>query len=160
MLEPLQDLLTYDNYKLVPSIEGRFFKERFGIFIQANLEKRILTSNTFSASYNNKSDDDSTYVTNSVSLSHLPRVKDRVNAAIVLDYRLSNGKISFSNFGNSGITEVTNRSESFNIGGNSHFYSMGYSKSNLNMITNTLSVENQFSKVHMNFKFSQKLLIL
>ena len=72
----------------------------------------------------------------------------------MLDYRLSNGKISFSNFGNSGITEVTNRSESFNIGGNSHFYSMGYSKSNLNMITNTLSVENQFSKVHMNFKFS------
>ena len=144
----------YDNYKVVPSIEGRFFKERFGVFIQANLEKRILTSNTFSASYNNKSDDDSTYVTNSVSLSHLPRVKDRVNAAIVLDYRLSNGKIRFSNFGNSGITEVTNRSESFNIGGNSHFYSMGYSKSNLNMITNTLSVENQFSKVHMNFKFS------
>ena len=144
----------YNNYKIVPSLEGRILDDRLGIFVQANFEKRDLTSNTFSASYDNKSNEDSSFVTNSINLSHIPRIKERINIALVLDYRLPNGKINFSNFGNSGITETISRSEEFNIGANSHNFNTGFSKSLVNMLTNTLRIENQFSKFHANFKFS------
>ena len=144
----------YDNYKLVPSLEGRLLQDRLGFFLQANIENRNLTSNSFSASYGNRANDDTNYVTNSIDLSYIPRKKERINVALVLDYRLRDGKISFSNFGNSGTTETINRSESFSIGGNAHYYTTGFSKSIVNMITNALSVEKQFSKFNTSFKIS------
>ena len=144
----------YDNYKLVPSIEGRLFNDRLGIFLQANIDNRNFTSNTFSAGYDNAANNDSTYITTGLTLSHIPRTKNRINATLVLDYRLKDGKIKFFNFGNSGITKVINRSEQYNISQNAHYYSLGYSKSFINMITNALSIEKQFSKFHTNFKLS------
>ena len=144
----------YNNYKVVPSLEGRILDDRLGIFLQANFENRNLTSNSFSAGYSNQANNDTNYVTNSINLSHIPRNKDRINAALVLDYRLPSGKISFTNFANSGITETINRSESFNIGGNAHHFTMGYSKSNVNMITSIMSIEKQFSGFHADFNFS------
>ena len=144
----------YDNYKVVPSIEGRILQDRLGFFLQANFEKKNLTSNTLSAEYSNAANDDTNYVTNSITLSHLPKEKDRTNAALVFDYRLRDGKISFFNFGNSGITEVINRSEQYNISQNAHYYILGYTKNIVNMITNGLSVEKQFSRFHANFKLS------
>jgi len=144
----------YDNYKLVPSLEGRLLQDRLGFFLQANFENKNLTSNSLSAGYSNLANDDTNYVTNSINLSYVPRKKERINVALVLDYRLRDGKISFSNFGNSGITETINRSESFDIRGNAHYYTTGFSKSIVNMITNALSVEKQFSKFSTSFKIS------
>ncbi|NOZ61060.1 MAG: TonB-dependent receptor plug domain-containing protein, partial [Calditrichaeota bacterium] len=76
----------YDNYKIVPSIEGRFFNQKLGLFLQLNLEKRNLTSNEFGASYNHKSADHIYYVTNSIDLHFIPRFRKRTNAALMLDY--------------------------------------------------------------------------
>jgi outer membrane receptor for ferrienterochelin and colicin len=72
----------YDNYKYVSSVEGRFFKERLGAFLQANLERRNLTSNEFGATYTNKSADPINYITQSLNLRYIPRDRQRLNGAI------------------------------------------------------------------------------
>lgn len=149
----------FDNYKVVPSVEGRFFGERLGVFMQANFEKRNLSSNEFGADYINKSDDHVNYVTQTINLSNIPRDRQRINGALVLDYRLPAGKISLNNFFSSGITEVTNRSEMLNINAgagarNQHVYSLGYSESTLNMISNTLKFEYQFPFIHTDLRLS------
>jgi len=144
----------YDNYKIVPSIEGRFFNERLGVFMQLNLERRNLSSNEFGASYDNKSADYVNYITQSINLHFIPRDRQRLNGALVLDYRLPEGKISLSNFFSSGITEVTDRYETLNVGSNQHFYELAYSKRTLNMLTNTLNIEKQLLLFHTNLKVS------
>lgn len=144
----------YDNYKFVPSIEGRFFDERLGVFMQANLERRNLTSNEFGADYDNKSADQINYITSSINLHYMPRDRQRWNGALVLDYKLPEGKISLSNFASSGITEVVDRNETLNINGNQHIYELAHSKSTLNLITNSLNIEKQLPVVHADLKLS------
>jgi TonB-dependent receptor len=144
----------YNNYKFVPSVEGRFFNERLGVFMQANLERRNLTSNEFGADYGNKSADQINYITRSINLHYIPRDRQRLNGALVLDYKLPQGKVSLSNFVSSGITEVVDRNETLNINGNQHIYELAHSKSTLNLITNTLNIEKQLPLVHADLKLS------
>lgn len=144
----------YDNYKYVPSVEGRFFGERLGAFLQANLERRNLTSNEFGASYANKSADPINYITQSINLNYISRDRQRTNGTLVLDYKLSQGKISLMNFASSGVTKVRNRYETLDIGGNQHVYTLANSKSTLNMISNILNIERQLPIVHADLKLS------
>jgi TonB-dependent receptor len=131
-----------NNYKLVPGVEGRFFNERLGLFFQGNIERRNLTSDQYSADfvqYNAFKED--AYKTNSLYLNNTPRDKQRLNGALVLDYRLAKGKISLSNFLSSGITETLNRNEQINVVSNQHHYNLNYSKSTLSLIHNTLNIK-------------------
>lgn len=144
----------YNNYRFVPSIEGRFLNERLGVFMQANFERRNLSSNEFGANYDNKSADLINYITQSIGLRYIPRDRQRINGALVLDYKLPEGKVSFSNFLSSGITEVQNRNETLDINANQHLYSLAFSKSTLNMISNALNVVGQLPIVHADFKLS------
>jgi len=142
----------YNNYKFVPSIEGRFFSQKFGVFMQANLERRNLSSNEFGASYSNKSADQIYYVTQSINLNNIMRDRQRINGTLMLDYRLPEGKIGLMNFVSSGITKVQNRNETININGNNHSYALADSNSTLNMMSNTLDIEQQLPFVHAELK--------
>jgi len=139
----------FNNYKFVPSIEGRFFNHRLGVLLQANLERRNLTSNEFGASYDHKSTDHIYYITQSINLRYIPRDKQRINGALVLDYKLPDGKISLMNFVSSTNTKVTDRSEQFNVGGNQHIYSFAYSKSTNNIVSNLLNIQGQLPVLRM-----------
>jgi TonB-dependent receptor len=132
----------FNNYKLVPGVEGRFFSERFGVFFQANIERRNLTSDQYSADFDQyNAFKEGAYKTNSLYLNNTPRDKQRLNGALVLDYRLTKGKISLSNFLSSGITKTLNRNEQINVVSNHHYYNLNYAKSTLNLIHNTLNFE-------------------
>ncbi|NOY59341.1 MAG: TonB-dependent receptor [Calditrichaeota bacterium] len=72
----------------------------------------------------------------------------------MLDYKLPIGKISLTNFASSGITTINNRYETININANSHNYQLGYSKSTLNMMTNTLGFDGQLPIFHADIKLS------
>jgi len=149
----------YNNYKFVPSLEGRLFNERFGMFIEANFERRNLTSNEFGANYSNRSTDLTDYKTNSINLHYIPRDRQRTNGALVLDYKLPQGKVSLTNFASSSITEIEDRNELLNINSgsgslNQHVYTLAYSKSKLSMIHNALKIEDQLPLVHADLKLS------
>jgi len=149
----------YDNYKFIPTIEGRFFDERLGVVVQANLERRNLSSNEFGARYTNKAADQIYYVTQSINLDYIFRDRRRTNGALVLDYRLPEGKISLSNFVSSSVTNVLNRNERFDINAgsgarNQHVYALSNSESTLNMMNNALSIEGQLPLVHADLKLA------
>jgi TonB-dependent receptor len=134
----------YNNYKYVGSVEGRFFEDRsLGVFAQADLERRNLTSNEFGASYTNLGDETNQYLASSLNLNDVPRDRQRANGTVVLDYKMPEGKISFANFLSSGTTNIVNRGESFLVQTNVHNYSLAYSKSTQNVIMNILHVQQQ-----------------
>ncbi len=144
----------FNNYQIAPSFEGRLFDEKLGVFVQANLERRNLSSNEFGATYSNKSNDLVNYITQSISLRDIPRDRRRLNGALVLDYKLEDGIIRFRNFLSSGKTITQNRSEVFNINANQHIYSFDYANSTLNMLSNTLNFEKKLGFIHADFNVS------
>ncbi|MGA9406332.1 MAG: TonB-dependent receptor [Bacteroidota bacterium] len=144
-----------NNYKYVASVENRFFDDRsLGLFAQADLERRNLASNEFGASFLHLGSSTTDYITQSLNLDDVPRDRQRANGTIVMDYRLPNGKISLMNFFSSGTTTVQDRGEVFDIQNNLHDYSLAYSKSTVNIITNTLDADQQLSIFHVDAKFS------
>ena len=144
----------YSNYKIVPSVEGRFFDNRLGVFFEANIERRNLTSNSFGANYDNRSNDLENYVTRSIDLHFVPRDRQRINGAFALDYKLPNGKISLSNFLSSSKTKLDDRNEVMDIEGNSHIYSLNHSDSKLSLIHNTLRYEGDLPVFHTELSLS------
>jgi len=147
----------FNNYKFVPSIEGRFFHQKLGVLVQANVERRNLTSNEFGASYNHKSSDHVYYITNSINLHYIPRDKQRINGTVVLDYKLPDGKITLTNFGSYTDNKRIDRNEQFNVGGNQHLYILGYSQSTNNIISNLLNVQGHLpflSFIHADLKLA------
>ena len=152
----------FRNHKFVASVEGRFFDERLGLFLQANLERKNLTSNELSAAYDPDQQNSTTknYSTREIDLRDYPRDRQRFNGTVALDYRLPEGKISLTNFLSSGTTEEQNRQEGIVVGGslttgfNRRTYSLILSKSEVNMITNTLKLEQQLPLVHMDATLS------
>jgi TonB-dependent receptor len=144
----------YNNYKIVGSVESRFLDQQLGIFAQANVERKNLTSNEFGASYDHLRNSLVDYAMTGLTLNYIPRDRQRANGTLVLDYRLPEGKINFTNFGSTGSTDIQNRSEYYDIGSNLHQYNLGYSKSTMNIITNALEVEHQVSFIHANAKLS------
>jgi TonB-dependent receptor len=144
----------YNNYKYVASADGRFFDDLFGVFVQADLERRNLTSNEFGATYNHDRDSHTDYITNGLNLNYIPRDRQRANGTVVLDYKLPEGKIKLTNFLSSGSTDIQNRGEFYDIQNNLHNTSFAYSKSTVNLITNALNVEHQISIFHADAKLS------
>jgi len=143
----------YNNYRYVGSLDGRFFDQQLGVFAQADLERRNLTSNQLGASFTNLGNSVVDYLTNSVSLNDVARDRQRENGTLVLDYRLPAGKISLSNFFSTGATDVQNRGETFNTS-NTQNYSFAYSNSTLNLITNSLTLEHEIPLFHMLMRLS------
>jgi TonB-dependent receptor len=135
----------YNNYKYVAGVNGRFFEESLlGMFAQVDLERRNLQSNDLGAAYNHSGSSITEYLTNGLNLYDIPRDRKRANGTLVLDYRLPEGKIRFSNFLSSGSTDVQSRGEFYDILNNLHTYTLASSASKLNLLTNALVVENQF----------------
>ncbi len=152
----------YNNYKLVPGIETRLFNDRLGVLVQANFERRNLASNEFGAAYRNKGADHVDYLTQSITLHDIHRDRRRVNGALLLDYKQRSGKIGLTNFISSGITDIVDRSQNLAIylgpgARNQHVYSLGYSRTELKMMSNTLNIERQLPFAHVGAKISHNL---
>jgi len=145
----------YNNYKYVGSVEGRFLESKLGIFAQGDVERRNLSSNQFGGSYDNLGNSQVDYIVSGLTLNDVLRDRRRSNGTLVVDYKLPEGKVSLSNFFSSGITDVHNRGETFlPVPSNLHKYSLAYSNSTLNNITNALSFEHQLPLFRANVKLS------
>ncbi len=146
---------TYNDYKFVGSGEKRFANRKFGVFAEFDMEKIDLSSNVLGAGYGLK-----TKILNAVNqvylsslnLTDVPRIRKRYNATVVMDYKLPEGKIDLMNFGSSGITDQTMRGESYNPPSNTHGYSVNISRSDLNIMTNLLEVQQQIGAFNVDAK--------
>ena len=146
--------LPYNNYKYVGSVEGRLFDDQsLGIFAQADLERRNLSSNEYGGSFDHPGDYVN-FITKGLNLNDISRDRQRTNGTLLLDYRIPDGKITFMNFGSGGTTNIQNRGEFLDVADNLHQYSLAYSRSTTNILTNALTVDQQLDPLHINAKFS------
>ena len=147
-----------NNYKYVASIENRYFDNLFGVFVQADVERRNLTSNEFGAVYTNDGLSPTQYLTSGFILHDIPRDRLRYNGAVVMDYKIPDGKIKFSNFLSNGTTDVIDRNETYNLNSgstsNQHLYGLNYSNIQLSQISDLLEYDQILPIFHVNAKFS------
>jgi TonB-dependent receptor len=146
----------FNNYKYVGSAEERFLNDRLGIFAQIDIERENLSSNELGASYDHKGNSLTQYVTTGLTLSDVPRDIQRRNGALVIDYRLPNGKIKLTNFLSSGLSNDISRQENFAISGsgNSISFTLGNYASKGNSVINGLEFQNDFSIFQVDAKVS------
>jgi TonB-dependent receptor len=144
----------YNNYKYVLSGENRYLDKQLGIFIQLDVERKNLTSNELGATYTHAGASTIDYYTTSLGLYYIPRDRQRYNGALVMDYKLPDGKMKFSNFFSSGTTKSLSRYENLDVLNNQHLFQLSSSKSTLNIITNSLGLEQQVNIFQLNAKLS------
>jgi TonB-dependent receptor len=143
-----------NNYKYIGSAEDRFLDDKLGVFAQIDIERKNLPSNEMGASYTHAGNSQTDYYTTGITLDDISRDKQRYNGALVLDYKLPEGKIKFTNFFSSGTTDATVREETFDITGNNHYYRFSGSTSKLNIITNGLDFQQQLPIFQLSAKLS------
>ena len=144
----------FNNYKYVGSAEERFLDDRLGVLAQIDIERENLTSNEMGASYNHFSNSLTQYVTTAVTLSDIPRDIERHNAALVVDYKLPEGKIKLTNFLNYGLSSSESRQEVFDIVDNNHNYILSNQGSKGTSAINGVEFQNSFSTFQVDAKIS------
>ena len=151
---------TYDDYKFVTNISSRFFNNRLGVLGELDIERRNRSSHEMGAGYFLRGPElgkpNQVYISG-LNLSDITRYRERYGGTLSLDYRFKQGKISLKNLFSFGDTKIQNRSESFNIDGNSHNYSATDTRSKLNVMTNILNYEQRFSSLKVNAYISHAL---
>jgi len=155
---------TYNDYNFMASIGNRFFKDKFGVFLQANIERRNRSGNDQSWSmglktpYNDSISPYNRYEKYANSMSDVMREKKRIGATLVLDYVIPHGKIVFSNMFNQGKTNKTTQKERYNIpsyqGNHGMFLTTQSGKYQTTVMTNILSYEQSFGKFNLDASVS------
>lgn len=151
---------TRNDYRLVASLENRFFDESFGIFLQGSLERRNLSDNTMSASLmllNKAPDYSGIPAVSAIVVNDNSRTRERKGATVVLDYRHEGGEIDLISFYNSGLTRTVNRNIQVPVSGGSAVFGAGYDENTINVLSNLFSLKQDLPWFHVNLKLAQGL---
>lgn len=135
----------FNNYKYLLGVEDRLLDEKLGLMAQLNIERRNLTSNDINIGYDPVATNFTDYRIRNTDLSYNYRDLQRYNAAIVIDYMLTSGKIKFTNFFNYSKSSLIHRVESYNIASNYLDFLSAGSSGNSNDMTNSLELNQNFS---------------
>lgn len=144
----------YNNYKYIGSAEVRMLSDSVGVFAQIDIERANLSSNELGATYTNGGDNFVTYYTTAINLYDVPRDIQRRNAALVLDYRLPQGKIKFSNFLNWGSSHDQSRQVTLSIGGNSIYHTLSNTEGKGTSLINGLEYQTSLPSLQVDAKAS------
>ncbi|HEX3073633.1 MAG TPA: TonB-dependent receptor, partial [Ignavibacteriales bacterium] len=118
------------------------------------MERKNLTSNDMGAAYDKDGNSRTDYVTTGLSLSYNARDKQRYNGAVVMDYKLPEGKIKLSNFFSSGASNLQSRQESLYINGNEHYHTLSGTNEETVSISNMLNIQQQLPIFFADLKLS------
>lgn len=137
----------FKNFKVDASFEDRYFDKKLGVFLQGSYENRNLSSNEMGAVYDPLGNSIDDYLINNIFINDIWRMRERGNAVLSLDYKLSKGKIKFSNLFSRSTTEVNDRGQFYLVdkGTNTQRFSGVYSNNTLNSIANILNFEHELS---------------
>jgi outer membrane receptor protein involved in Fe transport len=151
---------TRNDYRLITSLENRFFDESLGIFLQGSLERRNLSDNTMSASLmllNKAADYSGIPAVGMIVVNDNFRTRERKGATIVLDYQHDGGEIDFFSFFNSGLTRTANRNIQLPLSSGNAVMGAGYDENTIDVLSNLLTVKQDLPWFHVDLKLSQGL---
>ncbi len=149
---------SYDNYRAVASLEKRFFENQsFGVFVQGSDERRNLSSNNLAATYQlfDKTHGDVALPSiTGINLSDAFRKRQRYGGTIVMDFEHEHGEIGFMNFVSAQTTQEITRGENILPQSNDMTYYANEANNKLSVISNLLSIKEDFSFVRADLKLS------
>lgn len=149
---------TYDDYKLVGSVDRRFFGNKLGALFLIDYESRTRDSESLSAIYtltNPRLNQINTTYVNSILLQDVFRTKDRLGGAVVLDFKLPSTKLKLVSF----LSELETGSDIFakDVDTNTDFvgHRSAFQDEKLSFNTNSLSLEQSLFKANLRAKVSR-----
>ena len=148
---------NFGDYMFVGSYEQRYFGQHLGLFVQASVERRNLSSNELGVSYvlNDKTHGDlGVPDLTSLSLTDVYRLRNRDGFTTVLDYENTHTDIGFMNFLSSSDTRQIPRYESMAPNSNDIFFGATDGHNKLNVIANLLSIKQDISIFHADLRLS------
>ena len=144
---------SYDDNKLVFDISNRFWKNRIGILLQQDLEKRNRSSNELGTSYDligEQLDSVNTLQLSSLNLLDVIRLNDRKNKLAVLDINIPNGNISYSNLNSLIDKDITTYDISYALPTNYRYMSSGTNDNSIEVLTESWAYKQSFyEKLHV-----------
>jgi TonB-dependent receptor len=144
---------SYDDNKLVFDISNRFWKNRIGILLQQDLEKRNRSSNELGTSYDligEQLDSVNTLQLSSLNLLDVIRLNDRENKLAVLDINIPNGNISYSNLNSLIDKDITTYGISYALPTNYRYMSSGTNDNSIEVLTESWTYKQSFyEKLHV-----------
>ncbi len=109
---------SFGEYKGNASVSNRFLDDRFGVFVQGNLERRDRSSERITADYlNQATSSDETVnalLVDEVDIRNRAETRDRYGASLMLDYRLPMGLVQLTNFVNRLDRAYVSRDNTYN----------------------------------------------
>lgn len=151
---------SISNYMMVGNVGNRFLNNKIGIYLQANAERRNLSSNDLNAAIGffrtpelNK---ENVMTTGGLTMTDNYRTRNRYGATLVMDYRLPNGSIQFNNMLSQSQTAANGFAEMF-TNGRTHEYDTSDSKNFLLTLTNVLDYTQHVGKFDLAAKVSRSM---
>ena len=154
-----KDILnSYNPYKFDLTLEKRFFNNKFGVLVEGIAQKQNLTSNGLGTNYGiiDAASNPNKLQLNSLDLYFNPRIEDRYNATVTLDYNLPNGNLALLNIFSKDETNTQGFQQHYGLktGGNEVDYYGSNSPTDLNLITNILSYNQTLYSFNVNLRLS------
>jgi TonB-dependent receptor len=151
----------FGGFKFVAGGSNRFFDKKLGVFAQVDVENRNRDSYELEVNYTNYTsplDPEEVDVSiGNLLYKDISRKIQRYGGTVVLDYKLNDGKIKFSNF----ISGINNdnqvRYETLRPFYVDHFYTIEDNENSLFVMTNALSFEKSFSSFKIDGRISYAL---
>lgn len=153
---------TYNDFKFVASAEQRYFKNKFGVFVQGIIQKQNLTSNELGSTYYQPNDQDKpdSVVLGSLNLTFSPVEQKRYDGVLTLDYKIPDGKITLLNLISHGTSTTETHSQTYNLGNNATNtkpkiqFGTQLSSNELNVVSNILEYHQTFGSFNTTVKLS------
>jgi len=148
---------SYNNYRFVGSMEKRVMENSLGFFVQGASERRNLSANEMSASYNlydKQHGDAGVPEIDQLNMIDVSRTRERIGGTLVIDYKHDDGEIGFMNSLSKSTTETLSNGEYLAWRSNSITFQAEETKNELTTLSNILSVKQDLPIFHVTFKAS------
>jgi TonB-dependent receptor len=148
------------EYKGRILLSNRFHEEKLGLFITGNLEQTQRGSDQFSAAYaltreKREGEEYAPITTNQVTFEHTMDVRKRFGFNVMLDYEIPGGKLLLNNFFSRLDREEIIRTRRFDMSGSNKMkYYLRDRERQIDVLTNSLSGEHDWSFVKLNWKLN------
>ncbi len=147
----------YENYRAEGSVSKRFFNNKFGVYLQGDIESYDRNADNMNASYfttNEVTNPATGYRpirVNTVQLIHHVETRKRYGADLVLDYKLPNGSIKLINMASRLNSNYQDYNTLLDYHQNNLQFNYSAGKNNTDLALNSLNITNDFGFMQFDF---------
>lgn len=144
------------NYKFSGTVSNRFFTNRLGMIITANVDEFDRSADKYTGGYEALQAQESIRVTQT-TLREENVTRGRTGGSFVIDYRIPNGKLAANSFFNRSESEGLYRINNMNAGGNRHYFDMELRENTTDLFTGSAGIEQNFDWIQYDFTVSRTM---